>query len=485
MVDKDVPSKAEVLPEQEIFRLVQQIPSFEGVREQDVIGFGDATLVHAPQGAVPIAQDASSCGFWVLLQGRLTVTRTEKDGGVNLLFHVEAGDTLGEAALMIGLTVEPVQVEAAVDSTLLRLNADGFWHLLASCLPFRRHVIANMASRLVMYETMTIHRQKAISLSTLSAGLMHEFNNPGSAALRASAQLRDHLTRLKQISERFTNEPVTTDRLICLQHLQLQTKAIQKASTLTTLQRTDTEEDLANWLDERGVESAWSLAPVLVTFGWGSKDLEQVLRTFELNVVSDALHYVANLMSSFLTIGSIEESLRRIMDLVKAVKEYAYDNRNQESFILVDVNASLKEALAILHPALQRKDLTIEKHFETAIPKIYTHATGIAQAWSNIIQNAIDASPQGGTIKLRTWMEGQQACIAITDHGQGIRPEDHAHIFEPFFTTKPVGAGTGMGLHIAHRILVANCAGQISFSSYPGNTEFIIRLPTYATPCPA
>ena len=68
-------------------------------------------------------------------------------------------------------------------------------------------------------------------------------------------------------------------------------------------------------------------------------------------------------------------------------------------------------------------------------------------------------------------------CISISDNGVGIPLESQPQIFDPFYTTKPVGVGTGIGLGIVQRI-VEQYGGTIRFSSEPGNTEFVVRLPS-------
>jgi len=96
--------------------------------------------------------------------------------------------------------------------------------------------------------------------------------------------------------------------------------------------------------------------------------------------------------------------------------------------------------------------------------------------WTALIENALDAMPDGGTLKLKTKLQGQMAVVEIRDTGTGIPPELQARIFEPFFTTKAPGSGLGLGLDTAQRI-VSKHSGFITVQSKPGGTCFQVRLP--------
>jgi signal transduction histidine kinase len=100
--------------------------------------------------------------------------------------------------------------------------------------------------------------------------------------------------------------------------------------------------------------------------------------------------------------------------------------------------------------------------------------------WTNLIDNAADASPANGAIEIATWNDGDNLAVSVTDHGSGIPPEVLPRIFEPFFTTKPQGSGTGLGLEIVHRIVTHKLGGAIDVQSKPGETRFIIKLPRTA-----
>jgi len=96
-----------------------------------------------------------------------------------------------------------------------------------------------------------------------------------------------------------------------------------------------------------------------------------------------------------------------------------------------------------------------------------------------LIANAVEAlAPTGGgRIVIRSSRQDNAVIVEIGDDGPGIPPENQPHVWEPFFTTKGVGQGTGMGLHVARRVIVERHHGDINLVSRPGETCFRVRLP--------
>jgi signal transduction histidine kinase len=168
-----------------------------------------------------------------------------------------------------------------------------------------------------------------------------------------------------------------------------------------------------------------------------------------------------------------------------AVKKFAYDERSPAKEL--DVHDSLQSTLTILGHKLRLKQITVQKRFDASPSTIHTRGSALSQVWTNLIDNAVDASPQDAQIEIATWTEkGTEAgtcngrgCLAVSiaDHGSGIPPETLPRIFEAFFTTKPQGSGTGLGLEIVHRIVTQKFGGTIEVESKPGNTRFVVRLP--------
>jgi signal transduction histidine kinase len=110
-----------------------------------------------------------------------------------------------------------------------------------------------------------------------------------------------------------------------------------------------------------------------------------------------------------------------------------------------------------------------------SVPVIQARGAELREALINLVLNAVDAMPQGGSITLETRHEGDWVLLSVTDSGAGIPPDVRRRIFEPFFTTKE--SGTGLGLSIVSGI-ISSYGGTIDVDSELGlGTTFTIRLP--------
>ena len=118
------------------------------------------------------------------------------------------------------------------------------------------------------------------------------------------------------------------------------------------------------------------------------------------------------------------------------------------------------------------------KHFSPAVPPSYMMGQQMAQVFTNIFLNALDAMEgRDGRLTVRTDVVEGRMAIVVEDTGAGMTPEALAHAFEPFFTTKPPGKGTGLGLAVSLGI-VQQHGGTITVESAPGEgARFIIKLP--------
>jgi signal transduction histidine kinase len=437
--------------------------------------------IHAKAGAILIQPGEALVAYWVVLEGATRADRPEPDGSWTTIGTASAGEGFGETPLLIGKGKPSFRIVAEQDSVLLRFTEEEFWTLLACCPKVRAVILANVAQRVQTYQVEALHREKLVSLGTLAAGLMHELNNPGSAAKRAASQLRNNLMRLQELSLRSSHKAKTPTQLECMHDLLEHAIRGCHAPALSSIEQSEQEEALSEWLESAGVENAFTIGPALVAIGFDQHQLACAKTAFENGAFSDALNWLEALVSSVSLVCAIEESISRVTELVMAVKKFAYDDRSQAKEL--DVHDSLQSTLTILGHKLRNKQISVQKRFEAAPSTIYTRGSALSQVWTNLIDNAVDASPAESHIEISTWTEpGKGAepgslAVSITDHGSGIPPETLPHIFEAFFTTKPQGSGTGLGLEIVHRIVTQKFSGTIDVESIPGKTSFTVRLP--------
>jgi signal transduction histidine kinase len=432
-------------------------------------------LIHAPAGSVLVRAGESPIYYWIVLEGKLRADRPEQDGSVTIAGFATPGQGSGETPLMQGKTNASFTIVAHKDSVLVRFTRDQFWQLLACCPEVRAIAIHDMTSRVQAYQVEALHREKLVTLGTLAAGLMHELNNPGSAAKRAAATLRDNLVRLQELSLRASEHPKTAEQLGCMKSLLQHATRSCRLQALSSLDQSEAEEALSEWLADAHVENAYTIGPALVEMGFNPEELACAQQTFDAQSFSTALNWLGALVSSFSQVCAIEESIGRVTDLVMAVKKFAWDDRAVTRAL--DVHDSIQSTLTILSHKLRIKHLKVEKRFGASPATIETRGSALSQVWTNLIDNAADASPMNGTIVVSTWTEPGWLVVCIGDQGSGIPEDVMPRIFEAFFTTKPQGSGTGLGLEIVHRIVTQSFGGRIDVESQPGDTRFIVRLP--------
>jgi len=162
-------------------------------------------------------------------------------------------------------------------------------------------------------------------------------------------------------------------------------------------------------------------------------------------------------------------------DLVGAVKSYAYMDRGE--LVEVDLHEGLEMTLKVLGHKLKHTSIEVVREYDRSLPKLTVRGSELNQVWTNLLDNSIDALGDSGTITVTTRRDNACALVDIGDDGPGIPSEHRDRVFDSFFTTKDVGAGTGLGLATARRIVVDRHDGSLTFDSEPGRTTFHVSLP--------
>jgi signal transduction histidine kinase len=434
-----------------------------------------AQKVDLAAGEILVQEGSTPRGVFVLIKGQISITRISEGVDIPIGQH-KAPEFFGEVAILTDEPI-PVTLHALTDCLIYEIAGDDFRSLLHECRDFERAVFRVMARRLRGVESFIRSREKMAALGTLSAGLAHELNNPAVAVIHALRDVIPALTELQRMNLVYGQRNI--EEAHTHQWLQIRDDGYETILhdhlDLTIL--SDREEELLEWLEDYGVANAWNLAEPLAQGGVTVENLDNLTARWQDDPTELRDIGVRWLALSFDVMSMIKSGLRgaeRIASLVQSMKSYSYLDQGVQQ--LVDVHQGIEDTLRIFSHRL-KPGIEVSRCYGRNLPQINAYGSELNQVWTNLIDNAIDAMNDKGSLKITTARNGNYVCVEITDSGMGIPPEIQSRIFESFFTTKPVGKGTGLGLDIARRIVENRHRGTITLESQPGETRFSIRLP--------
>jgi len=180
--------------------------------------------------------------------------------------------------------------------------------------------------------------------------------------------------------------------------------------------------------------------------------------------------------------GQIYDSIKQCKDQIQRCasitgKMLQFGRKQDSNLESTDVRPRLLEITALLKRRANVRNIEIKLEVQKDLPQVLVDPIEFEQVIVNLINNAIDALPQGGLIILEAFQRDNYVHLNVNDNGTGISPENIERVFEPFFTTKPVGKGTGLGLSVCFGI-VHSWGGRIKAESLQGEgTRMKILLP--------
>jgi two-component system, NtrC family, sensor kinase len=179
-------------------------------------------------------------------------------------------------------------------------------------------------------------------------------------------------------------------------------------------------------------------------------------------------------------VAVIDEEVDRMATLVSNL--LLFSRRSHPQISSINIGEELQSSLEFIHYQLRSRSIKVELDIEDDLPNVHADRQQLRQVFLNLLTNASDAMPEGGTLTLRArrglLVNGARALVVeFSDTGVGIEPEYLSKLWEPFFTTKPEGKGTGLGLPICRRTIEEH-RGTIDIESLSGSgTTVRITLP--------
>jgi signal transduction histidine kinase len=420
--------------------------------------------------------------LYVLLEGTVVlsrrvgaddveVTRTSNRGVYAGAFNAYLGDRVAQVYTNSLRVTEP--------SRFFVLDARKFAKLMHDWFPMAVHLLEGLFFGQRNMQEAIGQRERLLALGSLSAGLTHELNNPAAAAMSATAALRDRVAGMRHKLGLIAEGSVARATLASL--IGYQDEVVQRltsAKSLSPLEASDLEDELADWLDEHDVTNGWELGPVFAQGGLDTEWLEKIAAAIANEAdrgasLDGALRWLGYTIETELLMNEITDSVTRISSLVGAAKQYSQLDR--APYQVVNVHDLLDSTLVMLAGKIG-SGIKVVKDYDRSLPRIPVYPGELNQVWTNLIDNAVSAMGGTGTLTLRTSLDRDHLVVEFIDTGTGVPPDIQGRIFEPFFTTKPVGQGTGLGLDISWRIVVRH-HGDLRVESVPGDTHFLVRLP--------
>ncbi len=412
----------------------------------------------------------------LILSGRLRIYTLQKNQSREIAL-LEKGDITGLLPYS-RLKTSSGYGQALEKCELLSLHRKDLPELIRENYELTEALVHFMSSRIREFTTYQLQNEKMMALGKLSAGLAHELNNPASAIVRSSKELKSHLGHLPKNFKKVISIKMTADQVDAVNDMLTERLAANTPEKkLSLMQRQNLEDDLADCLEEKGVDNPYEVAENLVDFNFQCADIDAIYNYTSADHFAPVMKWVNDNLTTERMVREIEDASSRIASLVSSVKNFTHMDRTPDK-MKADIHEGIENTLVMLNHKLKKGNVKVERKFQEDLPKAPVLVSELNQVWTNLIDNAIDAMDgrEDAVLTLETQQDRDFIKVMIRDNGTGIPDDMKNQIFDPFFTTKEIGKGTGLGLEVVKNIINKH-NGTIKVESQPGQTQFEVCLP--------
>ncbi|MBB5636376.1 signal transduction histidine kinase [Pedobacter cryoconitis] len=413
-------------------------------------------------------------GPHVLVEGKLSLHMFQ-NGSKREFVMFTKGDISGYLPYSRG-KISGGYAQAIGEVQLLSFRTEKMQEMIKDHFELTQSLVHVMNNRVREFTAMQQQNEKMMALGKLSAGLAHELNNPASAIVRDSISLKEHLRLGPQVFKKVVGITIKEEQIDKLNEVLFRIIGVKEQPLLSLKQRMVLEDEIADWFEEKNVENSYTIAENFVDFNFSVADLEACAEPIA-EYLSPVFNWISNLLVTERMVEDIQESSKRIADLVNSVKTFTHMDRGMEKEY-ADIHIGIRNTLTMLGYKIKKGNITVVEDYDETLPQVKGMIGELNQVWTNLIDNAIDAMEPNlkGTLTLKTEKDREFVNVSIIDDGPGIPADVLSSIFDPFFTTKPMGKGTGMGLEVVQRIIHQH-NGNVKVKSVPGRTEFTVCFP--------
>jgi signal transduction histidine kinase len=463
-------------PQDEIVAALRTVEPLDGLTDQEYRWLAaHSTERVGPDGAILFREDEPSCHMVIILKGEVIAQR--RKSGPIARFSGRTSRVTGKLPYSRmkawgadGASVGPIWV--------LDVHEDLFMEMLQAIPSMGQRCVSLLLDRVRYFTRLDEQAEKLLALGKLAANLSHELNNPASAAQRSAASLSAELPATDETKYRLARRFASEDELQRYNAWVKRARAEIKASAgfspipHSPLEASDHEAEVVRWLENHNVDSPWNIAPALAESRIPVAMLDELAAAVNAEALPSAIATVAGSLRIERMAETVVDSSDRIFELISAIRGYSF--MDQAPVQDIDLPQSIENTLAMFRSRTGRVEVRLE--FDPELPPVSAYGSELNQVWSALIENALDAMHDHGTLTISIRFTGQTAIVEVRDDGTGIDPAIQSRIFEPFFTTKPIGTALGLGLDTVQRI-VNKHSGSVAVDSKPHATCFQVRIP--------
>ena len=379
----------------DLIQKLNNVPTFKDLPENQIKWLAEkGEVMHLNPGDFVFRKGDEVAHLLVVFSGKYEI-RIEQNGQFRLFSEMVPGSVTGalpysraKIGIAQGLVLEATEI--------YMLNKSYFEDMIHTHYELTERLVHTLTNRVRDFTKQQQMNEKMVALGKIAAGLAHELNNPSSAVVRSASELKQHLGLLPDKFKSVVRIRMNEEQIDAVNDVLFSKLNEGIKNKLSLMERTEKEDEIADWLEEKSVEDAYELAADFVEFGIDIQDLEKV--DAEIDQEEDlfpVINWMNNMLVTEKLVQEIEEASKRISDLVSSVKIYTHMDKSPEKQ-LVDIHEGILNTLVILKHKFRKNNVDFVKIFQDELPQVNIFVSEMNQVWTNLIDNALDAMEDNG-----------------------------------------------------------------------------------------